>query len=58
MDDNTLDNAGPVGRDMADSITEKLRDTIEGFPGPEMQRAAIARIISNNLSDIAEELDR
>lgn len=57
-DDNTLDNAGPVGRDLADKISHSLTETLDGFPGPEPQRAAIARMVANTLYDYAEEVGR
>lgn len=57
-DDNTLDNAGPVGRDLADTLSGKITEAIDGFPGPKAQRAAIARIVSNSLYDYAEEVER
>lgn len=53
-DDNTLDNAGPIGREMADAMTEKVVQTIEGFPGNGPQKIAIARILANNLYDWIE----
>lgn len=63
-DDNTLDNAGSGGREYADALTTKLTEGIDGFPAggtsasPAAQRAAIARIVANNLYDYAEECER
>jgi hypothetical protein len=57
-DDNTLDNAGEVGRDLADSMTTKLVGVLDGFPGAPSQRAAIATIVANALYDYAEEVMR
>ncbi len=57
-DDNTLDNAGPVGRDMADTLSRKVTDAIGNFPAStDQQKAAIARITADNLYDYAEELE-
>lgn len=57
-DDNTLDNAGEVGRELAGKVSESLIKTIDGFPGAPMQRAAIAHLIANNLNSYAEEVER
>lgn len=57
-DDNTLDNAGEVGRELADTMSQKITETIDGFPGLAQQRAAIARIVANTLYDYAEEVER
>jgi hypothetical protein len=57
-DDNTLDNAGEVGRELADTMSQKITETIDGFPGLAQQRAAIARIVANTLYNYAEEVER
>lgn len=57
-DDNTLDNAGEVGRQLADKLSERVQEAIDGFPeSGSAQRAAIARIAANNLYDYANELE-
>lgn len=58
-DDNTLDNAGEIGRDLADKLGQKMIEIIEGFPASSpAQRVAIARILSRNVDDYADELER
>jgi len=56
--DSTLEVAGPMGRALADGLTEKVTDTIDKFPDSSTtQRNAIAIIIANNLYDWAEQED-
>jgi hypothetical protein len=58
-DDNTLDNAGPVGRELADTMSQKMIEVIDGFPASgKKQQVAIARIFARNLDDYADELER
>lgn len=58
IDDNTLDNAGEVGRDLADSMSAKIIETLDGFPASSpAQRAAIARIVANSLYDYSDEAE-
>jgi hypothetical protein len=54
-DDNTLDNAGPVGIELADTLKEKMVEVITGFPGSGPQKIAIARLLANGLYDWIEE---
>jgi hypothetical protein len=61
-DDNTLDNAGPVGRDLADGLANKVVEAIDGFPAygevrAAAQRAAIARIVADQLYTYSDELE-
>ena len=47
--------AGQVGRELADALSAKCIDTIEGYPAPEETRMAIARIVSRRLREWVEE---
>lgn len=55
-DDKTLDNAGPIGRAFAMSRTTLLTQQIATFDDAK-QRAAIARIVANNLYEFAEKIE-
>lgn len=58
MDDNTLDNAGVVGRELADSMSQKMIEVIENFPAHgKQQQVAIARVFARNLDTYADELE-
>lgn len=63
-DNNTLDNAGEVGRDLADAVAERVITTVDDFPAvagsnhtADEQRAAILRLTADNLYRRAEELE-
>lgn len=57
-DDNTLANAGEVGVQLADALTEKITEAVDGFPSDDpKQKAAILRLVSNGLYDRAEEME-
>jgi len=49
------DQAGSVGRELADALSAKCIDAIEGFPSTATARAAIARIVARRLREWAEE---
>lgn len=56
IDDNTLDNAGPVGRNLADTLVENVTKAIDGFPAStSTQRAAIARMAAHGLDEWADD---
>jgi len=51
-DDNTLDNAGPEGRHLADAISEQVEGTVAVFDAA--KRVAILRIAAHNLENAAD----
>lgn len=58
-DDNTLDNAGPVGREMADQLSDRVIEAVEKFPhSSARQKVAIVRIAAMNLETWVEEMER
>lgn len=58
-DDNTLDNAGPIGKRVADALSAKVIEGVQGFPdSDDKQRVAIARITARNIDDWADEVER
>lgn len=58
-DDNTLDNAGLAGQELASNLAQECVKAIDGLPGStHKQRAAIARIAAGELSDYADETER
>lgn len=58
MSDSTLENAGDVGRDLAETLAEKIIVAIEGFPArDDTQRPAILRVIARTLDAHADEME-
>lgn len=63
-DNNTLDNAGDVGRQLADALAERVTKAVDDFPAmagsahtADEQRAAILRLTADDIYRHAEELD-
>jgi hypothetical protein len=60
----TFEVAGAGGRHLADGMSARIVDTIDGFPtgsstgSPNEQRAAIARMIADSLYTYADEVER
>lgn len=64
IDDNTIDNAGEMGRRLADALSERVEKAVDDFPASAgsahtatQQRAAILRLTADNIYRRAEELE-
>lgn len=63
-DNNTLDNAGEAGRELADTLAGKVIEAIKGYPAmagsnhtAAEQTAAIMRITADTIYRAAEEIE-
>ena len=63
-DNTTLNNAGEVGKQLADDLAQKVITVVENYPAvagsnhtEDEQRAAILRLTADEIYARAEELD-
>lgn len=51
------EKAGPVGPSLADGLTTRVTEALNGFPHSDNeQKAAIARLIAHNLGSYADDI--
>jgi len=52
------DRIGPMGHELVNALTEKVADTIGGFPAQDSEKAAIAEQLALRMTALAEMLAR